>query len=48
MLPRANNKQCIKVNIDNNDDEEDILLKVEEARQNNPQKFKYEEKMEIE
>lgn len=32
MLPRANNKNCIKVNIENNDDEDDILLKVEEAR----------------
>lgn len=42
MLPRANNKNCIKVNIDNNDDEDDILLKMEEARQYVPQiKNKY-------
>lgn len=34
MLPRANNKNCIKVNIEYNDDEDDILLKVEEARNN--------------
>lgn len=47
MLPRANNKNCIKVNIDNNDDEEDILIKMEEARNANPQKMKVEEKMDV-
>jgi hypothetical protein len=52
MLPRANNKNCIKVNIENNDDEEDILLKVEEARNQGTQGIKnnydFEEKMDIE
>lgn len=32
MLPR-NGKNCIKVSISNDEDEEDLLLKLEEARQ---------------
>jgi hypothetical protein len=34
MLPRAN-KNCIKVNIDGNDDEEDIQLKMDNAKRHN-------------
>jgi hypothetical protein len=29
MLPRANNRNCVKVNIENDDDDEDLMAKVE-------------------
>lgn len=32
MLPRANNKNSVKVNIERGDDEEDILMKMNMAR----------------
>ncbi len=32
MLPRANNKNSVKVNIEKGDDEEDILMKMNMAR----------------
>lgn len=51
MLPRANNRNCVKVNIDREDDEEDIMMKMNMARgiqENNEIHQHYEEKMEIE
>ena len=54
MLPRANNKKCVKVNIERDDDQEDIMNKMDAARQmqNNqnqqPYLKPYEEKMDIE
>ena len=50
MLPRAN-KNIVKVNIDKDDDQEDIMMKMEVARQrhDNIQPFKkVEERMEVE
>ena len=32
MLPRANNKNCVKINIERGDDDEDIMNKMEMAR----------------
>ena len=37
MLPRGNNKNVLKVNISNEDDQEDIKAKVELARHKNKQ-----------
>lgn len=51
MLPRANNKNCVKVSIENDDDEDDLMMKVEEARNCGTQVIRNnydEEKMEIE
>jgi hypothetical protein len=51
MLPRANNKNCIKINIETTDDNDDIMNKMEQARmmQQNGGRNRYEEdKMEIE
>jgi hypothetical protein len=54
MLPRGNNKNCIKVSIDSRDDNEDIMSKMEHARlqHNNRDNWKAprqeEEKMDIE
>ena len=50
MLPRGNNKNTVKVNIERGDDQEDIMMKMGIARQmhENQQPFqKVEEKMEI-
>ena len=50
MLPRAN-KNIVKVNIERGDDQEDIMMKMEMARQRheNQQPFqKVEDKMEVE
>ena len=50
MLPRAN-KNIVKVNIEKGDDQDDIMMKMEMARQKheNQQPFqKVEEKMEVE
>lgn len=32
MLPRANNKNCVKINIERGDDDEGIMNKMEMAR----------------
>ena len=32
MLPRANNKNCLKINIDKGDDDQDIINKMDMAR----------------
>lgn len=51
MLPRANNKNSLKVNIEKGDDEEDIMMKMNMARgiqENSEQYHPFEEKMEIE
>ena len=32
MLHRANKQNVVKVNIDNNDDNDDIMMKMEQAR----------------
>ena len=50
MLPRGNNKNTVKVNIERGDDQEDIMMKMGIARQmhENQQPFqKVEEKMDI-
>ena len=52
MLPRANNKNCIKVNIDKGDDQEDIRNKLNIAKSIQEQEQGYsrpfEDKMDIE
>ena len=54
MLPRGNNRNCVKVNINREDDEEDIMMKMDMARAiNENQQISqfsrpFEEKMEIE
>lgn len=45
MLPRANNKNTLKVNIEKGDDQEDIMAKMEMARALQENQF---EKMDIE
>lgn len=32
MLPRANKQNVVKVTIDNNDDNDDVMMKMEQAR----------------
>ena len=32
MLPRANKQNVVKVNIDNNEDNDDIMIKMQQAR----------------